>query len=635
MDVELDLALAARRAVASLSIPTVEWQTLKAAISTTTPLLMCACPDEMFCRLLAFFLPKVTTPARCSFWQGGGVFVSGTALTMTTSRLMANRATEEGANLYLDAGSTTTYVLPAPPGYWVPATKCEVWREACPSSGSGAPQCQAAAESCKGNRHDSVDSCKVASSSSCQPTTFNQPCDWQNNPTLLGKTVYVLPLGPHDLDYPFACAAGVLGGNGTLTSQQTSAACAGLCPAGFTCGAEATVAPAVCPRGHYCPKGTSVALPCLPGSYSISNTLTNRNDCTPTDAGHFAPTSSTEQTKCSPGTVQPMARRGTCVPCAAGSGEYQPEAGKMSCETCGAGSYSANVLSCEPCQIGEYCPEGSAVGTPCPPGSTTDGRGATSKGDCGCYAGLYDASGSQDCLECTEGMNCTVANTGTQDLPVAAGYWRQHYWSAPPNGSLSACFTVEACLGGANLSADAFCAPSQQGPYCAVCRDGYFGGGDGVLCEPCEGHAIITILPAVLIGIALLAVLAYIVVSCHRGDSILDILAEESSKLAEAVATELDAADALSTLDLVATVVDTTATTVMDKAAEAAENNAKDWAIRRVAERMENNDIETRLAMAKETDAARLEAAVDTKMAEDDGARAVAHRRRLGPSVSS
>ena len=87
------------------------------------------------------------------------------------------------------------------------------------------------------------------------------------------------------------------------------------------------------------------------------------------------------------------------------------------CETCGAGSYSANVLSCEPCQIGEYCPEGSKVGIPCPPGSTTDGRGATSKGDCGCYAGLYDASGSQDCLECTEGMNCTVANTGTQDLP--------------------------------------------------------------------------------------------------------------------------------------------------------------------------------------------------------------------------
>ena len=64
---ELDLALVVDRAVASMSIAT-EWLTLKAATSTTTPrLIMCVrilifpCtfihrPDEMFCRLLAFFL---------------------------------------------------------------------------------------------------------------------------------------------------------------------------------------------------------------------------------------------------------------------------------------------------------------------------------------------------------------------------------------------------------------------------------------------------------------------------------------------------------------------------------------------------------------------------------------------------
>ena len=80
-----------------------------------------------------------------TFWQGGGAYVSGT-LTMTTSRLKTNQATAEGANLYLAAGSTTTYVLPAPPGYWAPATKCEVWREACGRSDSA---CRAAAESCK------------------------------------------------------------------------------------------------------------------------------------------------------------------------------------------------------------------------------------------------------------------------------------------------------------------------------------------------------------------------------------------------------------------------------------------------------------------------------------------------------
>ena len=202
--------------------------------------------------------------------QGGGVFVGGT-LIMVTSMLMANRANKEGTNLYLGAGSTTTYVLPAPPGYWVPATRCEVWREACDRGDSA---CQAAAASCKANPTDNVDNCNVTSSS-CKPTTFNQPCDWQKNPTLLGKTVYVLPLGSHDLDYPFACAAGVLGGNGSLTSQQTSATCAGLCPAGFTCGAEATVTPSACPKGYYCPEGSSVALPCLPGSYSDATSLLN------------------------------------------------------------------------------------------------------------------------------------------------------------------------------------------------------------------------------------------------------------------------------------------------------------------------------------------------------------------------
>ena len=107
-------------------------------------------------------------------------------------------------------------MLPAPPGYWVPATKCEVWREAC---GKYDDPCKAAAETRElqgkvENPDDNVDNCKRnIISSSCQPTTFNQPCDWRNNPALLGKTVYVLPLGPHDQNYPFACAAGVLGGN--------------------------------------------------------------------------------------------------------------------------------------------------------------------------------------------------------------------------------------------------------------------------------------------------------------------------------------------------------------------------------------------------------------------------------------
>ena len=336
-------------------------------------------------------------------------------------------------------------------------------------------------------------------------------------------------------------------------------------------------------------------------------------ECPP---GSACGTGAAEPSQCSPGTVAPNASMATCDRCAAGT--YQAGEGGSECLVCGAGNYSSNVLSCEPCQVGEYCElaEGLSapkVGERCPPGSTTDGRGATSKDDCGCYAGSYDASGSLDCVECTEGMNCTAANTRTRNLPVAKGYWRQHYWSAPPNGSLSACFTEEACLGGANLSADIFCAPSQQGPYCAVCRDGYFGGGDGALCEPCEGHAVITFLPVVLIGIVLLAVLTYVIISCYRKEDILGALITASSEFADAVASELEDADATSTFGLVGTAVDT----VRDKAVEQTEARAKDWAVRHIADQMETNDVKAKFAKAKKTDAERdaerLKAAVHHK----------------------
>ena len=44
-----------------------------------------------------------------------------------------------GAGIELRAGSTTTYVLPAPPGHWVPAAKCEVRREAVRIVTAGSP----------------------------------------------------------------------------------------------------------------------------------------------------------------------------------------------------------------------------------------------------------------------------------------------------------------------------------------------------------------------------------------------------------------------------------------------------------------------------------------------------------------
>merc|ERR1740139_2068223 len=298
-------------------------------------------------------------------------------------------------NLYLAAGSTTTYVLPAPPGYWAPATKCEVWREACGKSDSA---CRAAAESCKMDRTTNVDNYNLTTTSgSCPLTTFNQPCDWQSNPDLLGETVYVLPLGSNDLEYPFACAPGVLGGSGS--SEQTNAACAGFCPAGFTCGTEATTEPVSCTQGHFCPAGVSAALPCKEGSYSNATILTSAEECGPTAKGFFAPTGSTQQTKCSPGTVAPEASMGACSRCDAGS--FQGAEGSQTCKPCPVSSWCAagssaptackagtvgrllNLTSpddCEPCPTGAWCSAGILI--PCPINSYNNLESQSNQGAC-------------------------------------------------------------------------------------------------------------------------------------------------------------------------------------------------------------------------------------------------------------
>ena len=128
---------------------------------------------------------------------------------------------------------------------------------------------------------------------------------------------------------------------------------------------------------------------------------------------------------CQKGTYSPGDAAVECLECL--SGEYQPETGKLSCETCGAGSYSANVLSCEPFQLGEYCPEGSVIGTPCPLGSTTEGNGATSYDDCGCPAGTFDTAAEDEisCEPCDDDhMLCARTGLTLATAPLPSSRWR-------------------------------------------------------------------------------------------------------------------------------------------------------------------------------------------------------------------
>ena len=87
------------------------------------------------------------------------------------------------------------YLLPAPPGYWLPATDCLVYRQSadCQSWDTG---CQLAEDECKlVNVSDATEDCEAA--------TFYQPCDWESFPEFLDQTIWSLPQGAIDEDVPY------------------------------------------------------------------------------------------------------------------------------------------------------------------------------------------------------------------------------------------------------------------------------------------------------------------------------------------------------------------------------------------------------------------------------------------------
>ena len=77
------------------------------------------------------------------------------------------------------------------------------------------------------------------------------------------------------------------------------------------------------------------------------------------------------------------------MPCPQGS--FAPVSAATTCSVCGAGNYSANILSCLPCAIGEYCLLGSSVGTACPQHYTTLYPGAASDSECVCKPNRFQS----------------------------------------------------------------------------------------------------------------------------------------------------------------------------------------------------------------------------------------------------
>ncbi|XP_072282810.1 uncharacterized protein [Pyxicephalus adspersus] len=197
----------------------------------------------------------------------------------------------------------------------------------------------------------------------------------------------------------------------------------GLCAAGFYCPGNFTSTsptPFLCPKGHFCPSGSSHPKPCPTGQFQPN---TGSHFCTPCQpgfycqeavAGHpqrcpphsYCPAGTLYPLPCPNGTFTPvdmsgLREKGECLPCPpgqycrggklqgpcaaghfclSGSSEYTPYVQNFSrsiLTECNWGQMCAGT-----CPPGFYCQEGTVLPTPCPANTLRSFPGARHRNDC-------------------------------------------------------------------------------------------------------------------------------------------------------------------------------------------------------------------------------------------------------------
>ena len=307
--------------------------------------------------------------------QGGGaVWVegSGGVVLRDQTKLHRNHARDNtGAyrlldSIHIETGGTLQYALPAPLAHYIDSARDGAWT-----------------------------------------------ADYRGAPSLSLKA------GVQYRDYPSACAAGLFG-NTRSVEAQSSALCSGLCPAGSTCG-KATIVPAPCEVGGFCPEGSPAARPCPSGRFGNTSKLTTADECHACTKGAACSVGATAPVPCTPGTFAANGSSPTCAVCPEGS--FQPATGAVGCVACGEGyncppGSSARIPAscnegtylpadkvfrgqddCVPCPIGTWCVGGRSLPKKCGVGSFADVGGL---GECtDCAPGNYqDEKGSTSCKVC-------------------------------------------------------------------------------------------------------------------------------------------------------------------------------------------------------------------------------------------
>ncbi|CAG9336329.1 unnamed protein product [Blepharisma stoltei] len=193
-----------------------------------------------------------------------------------------------------------------------------------------------------------------------------------------------------------------------------------------------------CPKGYYCPTGTSDPIPCPAGTYNPSDGASASTDCVVCPEGKYCPYEATWSPSdclagkyCVKGTITPvkcpagtyhansgstyLTKLSDCTSCDAGWYCDQPGSTETAGE-CKAGFYCAGKsITATPvgqsygyiCPAGSYCPTGTATLQPCPSGTFNNYQGATS---------------SSDCIDCPKGFYCSSTTSAEPTGQCSAGY---------------------------------------------------------------------------------------------------------------------------------------------------------------------------------------------------------------------
>ena len=281
------------------------------------------------------------------------------------------------AGYYCEANSTTFFDTPCPPGHYCPNGTEYNSQFPCPA-GSYNPS----------NGSNDLGDCLP-----CLPSMYC-PTDGLSTPAGFCEAGYYCFLGSVS-PTPFAI-------NITSVSSLYSDMC-------LTVG-EASIGN-VCPRGSFCPFGSSLPTPCPRGQYCDADGLnTPAGNCT---AGFFCPEGSISPTQqhCTPGHYCP---EGTPNEVECPTGTFSNATGISAvdyCLPCTAGYYCNVRGQTEPtgmCNEGYYCPKGQRDPTPpefvCTPGHfCIEG----SPDEVGCPPGTFQSLfGQSNCSKCSRGYYC-------------------------------------------------------------------------------------------------------------------------------------------------------------------------------------------------------------------------------------